>query len=181
MISNLKGTQVLYKMPTLVQSWGLALCWNIWTTFSSLFLRHFLQGCDVSTMRRTLCPAGLLLLDHYPCLSFFFFFFLLSSMKSKLEGSLAQALVWDCNSGLVQSQSSWSPALTCQNLSIYFESVLLMSSVVYENDLWSDLFLKLKMMNIKPRLFIKNGFLSSFLYFLNYINGILIITNTHKY
>ena len=149
-------------MPTLVQSWGLALCWNIWTTVSSLFLWHLLQGCDISTVRRTLCPSRSFAPGSLP-MSFLLFFFLLSSMKSKLEGSLAQALVWDCNSGLVQSQSSWSPALTCQNLSIYFESVLLMSSVVQENDLWSDLFLKLKMMNIKPRLFIKNGFLSSFL------------------
>ena len=147
-------------MPTLVQSWGLALCGNIWTTFPSLFLRRFLQGCDISTWGGPCARAGVLLLDHSLPMSFLLLFlFLLSSMKSRLGGSHAQALVWDCNSGLVQSQSSWSPSLTCQNLSIYFEFVLLMSSVVYENDLWRDLFLKLKMMNIKKgSSFIKKWF-----------------------
>lgn len=88
-------------MPMLVESWGLSLRCNIWTTFHfTVSVIFFLQDCDVITMRTALS----LLPAHYLHVSFFFT--LLHCTKCRLQGTQAQSLIWDCSSGLIKCQPS---------------------------------------------------------------------------
>lgn len=109
--------------------------------------------------------------------SFFFFF--------PAEYLQIQAWRFPCpgtclgrNSGICSIPVQLKSSSPDWNLSIYFQSVLLIILLSRRNNLWERFVSKIKDDEQNARLFIKNGFLSSFLYFLNYINGILIITNT---